>query len=949
MSAGIWIGYQKLLEAEGDARLRECVSKDIFDLYVSVGYPSPAQGVVTFPSLSGFVPDSEVGIILTQSQVQQIKAKMAAVDSRLKLWAWFGTWSTDNAGGDDATGHLNAKIDVDTAPRRAAIIAACMTVARWGFYGIQDDTEDFRPASLPGGQPGAAVMSFFNEFAAAARAEGFRYRPFIQCVWTNVNVTHIPTLTGPDEIILAGPTVNEGQPWLTARFTEFFANVQRPVIFNFGDQGTAPWMASALDAMFSSLSSKIAGYALYQFSDWTGNWGQWDAWRAAHVIPPTEPPPTSTTKRWAPGHYMQCTDADNRSGIAQWKRDFVKSNGNIVGYQVSIWWGQTEGALGDYTNLYAQLNAIKAAAQADGKKVWLRLYERSFHGFARPRPFPQYVSDNGWDYSSFGGENIWAPRMWEGGCKAAFLDWCEAAAAYCAANQEFVLISTEEYTIQGAHLQAGYTDAAIDDLWRDVADRMLAVAGDCVVHINTGWGAAYPPLYARDKAILDQLALGTRKVALGPTNIRKDGGQAFLSTTFGSFMTNPPDHPSRPGYRGIAVLTGNYEWTPDYLSVESPAEHLRFAVDDLGLHYIAWDPDPQPGMGLPWTWNDVIAAINAAGGRINFARPANVAGDAPPVVVPPDLTLPTFLAFDAIEVASGVLAFTRIAASVNEAPVWNTPAAQTAYVGVAFSFTPTLASGSPASTFSKVSGPSWASVNSSTGEVTGTPSSAASVADVVVGANNGVGSTVNVTVPITVLAAPVAFSWVTGATLPNAVQGEPYYQVLQYLGAEPVTFTVTAGSLPAGLTRVGNTISGTPTTVGGPTSLTLEGDNAYGPPASRAFSITVGAPSALPVITTSSLPSATVGVSYSQTIAATGTGTITRAVVSGALPPGLSLAPTTGALTGTPTAAGGYGFTVRATNAYTDGVAPIEVTYYLVVAPTSTPPVASPWAQFVRQ
>lgn len=944
MSAGIWIGYQQLLAAEGDARLRECVSKDIFDIYVSVGYPSPAQGVVTFPSLSGFVPDSEVGIILTQAQAQQIKAKMAAVDSRLKMWAWFGTWSTDNAGGDDAIGHLNAKIDVDTAPRRAAIIAACMTVARWGFYGIQDDTEDFRPASLPGEQPGSAVMSFFNEFAAAARAEGFRYRPFIQCVWENVNEVFIPTLTGPDEIILAGPTVNEGQDWLTERFGEFFASAQRPVIFNFGDRVTAPWMAAALDAMFSSLSSKIAGYALYQFSDWTGNWGLWDAWRAAHLIPPTEPPPTSTTKRWAPGHYMQCTDADNRNGIAQWKRDFVKTNGNIVGYQVSIWWGQTEGALGDYTNLYAQLNAIKAAAQADGKKVWLRLYERSFHGFARPRPFPQYVSDNGWDYTSTGGQNIWAPRIWEDDCKAAFLDWCEAAAAYCAANQEFVLISTEEYTIQGAHLQAGYTDAAIDELWRDVADRMLSVAGDCVVHINTGWGAAYPPLYARDKAILDQLALGTRKVALGPTNIRKDGGQGFLATTFGSFMANPPDHPSRPGYRGIAVLTGNYEWDPDYYSAESPAEHLRFAVDELGLHYIAWDPDPQPGMGLPWNWNDVIAAINAAGGRINFTRPANVAGTAPPVVVPPDLTLPTFLAFDAVEVTSGVLAFTLIAASVNEAPVWNPATQQTATLGAAFSFAPTVASGFPTPTFTKQSGPSWASVNSTTGEITGTPTGSPGLYWVVVRASNSVGNA-DISVPIEVFAAPVAPT-ITTTSLPNAEQNGAYYQPLSAGGTGPFVWSIASGALPPGVTLSASSgvVSGAATTLGA-YSFTVRCTGPTGLFDDQALTITVGATGNAPVITAIALDDATLGASYSDTITATGAAPLLFRVVAGAPPPGLAVDDETGAVTGTPTLAGGFPFTVEVSNAF-DPPAVRQFSIRVVGAASSATP--SPWTAVLK-
>ncbi|MFN8001987.1 MAG: LamG-like jellyroll fold domain-containing protein [Acidobacteriota bacterium] len=61
------------------------------------------------------------------------------------------------------------------------------------------------------------------------------------------------------------------------------------------------------------------------------------------------------------------------------------------------------------------------------------------------------------------------------------------------------------------------------------------------------------------------------------------------------------------------------------------------------------------------------------------------------------------------------------------------------------------------------------------------------------------------------------------------------------------------------------------------------------------------------------IPNGTVGTVYSQTFTATGgTGPYTFARVTGTLPPGLTLA-TGGALTGTPTAAGTYNFTVQAT------------------------------------
>ncbi|RIJ70551.1 hypothetical protein D1871_18355 [Nakamurella silvestris] len=67
-------------------------------------------------------------------------------------------------------------------------------------------------------------------------------------------------------------------------------------------------------------------------------------------------------------------------------------------------------------------------------------------------------------------------------------------------------------------------------------------------------------------------------------------------------------------------------------------------------------------------------------------------------------------------------------------------------------------------------------------------------------------------------------------------------------------------------------------------------------------------------ITTPSLPGGTVGVGYSSPVAATGTGPITFEVSSGSLPPGLSIDPDTGLISGSPTQAGVFTFTVKALN-----------------------------------
>jgi hypothetical protein len=73
------------------------------------------------------------------------------------------------------------------------------------------------------------------------------------------------------------------------------------------------------------------------------------------------------------------------------------------------------------------------------------------------------------------------------------------------------------------------------------------------------------------------------------------------------------------------------------------------------------------------------------------------------------------------------------------------------------------------------------------------------------------------------------------------------------------------------------------------------------------------------------LPGGEVGTAYSQTLAATGDTPITWSVESGALPGDLTLS-SAGVISGTPTAAGAFNFTVKAANAAGSGTKQLSIT-----------------------
>jgi len=169
------------------------------------------------------------------------------------------------------------------------------------------------------------------------------------------------------------------------------------------------------------------------------------------------------------------------------------------------------------------------------------------------------------------------------------------------------------------------------------------------------------------------------------------------------------------------------------------------------------------------------------------------------------------------------------------------------------------------------------------------------------------------TYTLTINAATVT---ITPASLPTASYNQEYSQPLGASGGiGPFAFTITSGTLPAGITLTSNSrLSGTPTEAGS-YPLTITATDNFGQSGSQTYTLTVSGPTIS--VSAPPAPPAKVGASYAwQFSAGGGVGPYTFTVAAGALPGGLTLNGSSGLLSGTPNAAGSFSFTVRATDSH---------------------------------
>jgi hypothetical protein len=336
-----------------------------------------------------------------------------------------------------------------------------------------------------------------------------------------------------------------------------------------------------------------------------------------------------------------------------------------------------------------------------------------------------------------------------------------------------------------------------------------------------------------------------------------------------------------------------------------------YSASDLASGGIA--PYTYSATGLP-----AGLSINATSGVISGTPTTATGGAVPVTITATDSTNPTHLTVSTTGLTITITSGLTIASA----------ALPNGVVGTAYTASETVSGGTQPYTYSATGLPGGLSINTSTGVISGTPTTAtATPAAVTITVTDSTspthltasttGLTINITTGLTI----------TNTALPNGMVGTAYTaSETGNGGVSPLTYSATG--LPAGLSinATSGAISGTPTTATSgavPVTITVTDSTTPTHQTASTTGLTINIIGQL-TISSTALPNGVVGTAYTAPAETVNGGTAPLTYSATGLPAGLSINTTTGVISGTPTAATGGAVPVTIT--VTDSTTPTHLT-----------------------
>ncbi len=371
-----------------------------------------------------------------------------------------------------------------------------------------------------------------------------------------------------------------------------------------------------------------------------------------------------------------------------------------------------------------------------------------------------------------------------------------------------------------------------------------------------------------------------------------------------------------PTTSGTATFTAAVKDSGSPAQTASVSETITVKASSLSI--------TTSGLGTGQVGNQYLASLSASGGTPGYTWSISSGS------LPAGLTLSSGGVISGLPAGNGTATFT-VSVKDNGSPAQTATAQETIVVGASklaitttglagakngasYSSTLSASGGTPGYTWSISSGSLPAGLTLSSGGVISGAATTSGTVTFTVAVTDSSSPANTATAQETIVVGSSTLAIMT-TSLAGAKNGSAYSSALSASGGTPgYTWSMSSGSLPAGLTlSSGGVISGTATTSGTVTFTVAVTDSSS--PANTATAqetIVVGASGV--VITTASLGVGQSGSAYTAALSASGgTPGYTWTVSSGSLPAGLSLS-STGLITGTPSASGSFNFVVGVTD-----------------------------------